>query len=267
MDEQSDPNFLKKEAYDNSSDLDTRTEIQEAFSLRQVSWFRWLYQRIDLPQAGFVLELGCGPGDLWLENASRLKADLKAYLSDLSEGMVVEARRRLKDLPLNFSYSSLDVQNIPLPSQSCRLVIANGLLDHTSDRVRSLDEIHRVLAPAGIFHTSTGSKQHLKEMEDIVRPFLAEAAFGGAPERFGLENGEKILSPWFCKIGVERYTDELLFTDPQPVAAYVLSEAAIRKSLTGVQRKEFLSYLQSEIDSRGEFRVKIEKGLFTAERD
>jgi ubiquinone/menaquinone biosynthesis C-methylase UbiE len=266
MDEQSDPDFLKREAYLSSNNLDIRTNIQENFSLRQESWFKWLFERIELSPGGITLELGCGPGDLWSDNAVKINPDLNLVLSDLSKGMVLEARRRLKEDRGKFDFCLIDVQNIPFQEQTCQTIIANGLLDHTPDRVQSLREIHRVLTPGGKFYTSTGSKRHLKEMEDLVRPFIKEVDFGGAPERFGIENGEKILSPWFCRITMESYEDELLFTDPRPVAAYILSEAAIRKNLTDGQRKEFYKYLQSEIKRRGKFRVRVEKALFTAER-
>jgi ubiquinone/menaquinone biosynthesis C-methylase UbiE len=266
MGDQSDPDFLKNEAYDNSQDLDIRTEIQEIFGLRQEKWFRWLFNRIALSQSGLNLELGCGPGDLWHDNAKKIKKGLRLILSDLSEGMVYEARRRLKDMSALFSYCALDVQTIPIDDQLCQTLIANGVLDHTPDRVHSLEEFHRVLAPGGVFYTSTGSKRHLKEMEELVQPFTQGASFGGAPERFGMENGEKILSPWFCRVHLERYEDELTFNDALPVAAYVLSEAAVRKSLTIEKRKEFLHYLDSEIARRGSFKVQVEKGLFIAER-
>jgi ubiquinone/menaquinone biosynthesis C-methylase UbiE len=266
MDEQSDPDFLKSEEYKSSKDLDIRMDIQEQFSLRQENWFTWLYERINIPEGKINLELGSGPGDLWSDNAGKIKPGLQMLLSDLSEGMIIEARRRIKNISAFFDFCVLDVQSIPLPENTCQAVIANGLLDHTPDRVQSLSEIHRVLSPNGKLLTSTGSQRHLKEMEDLVHPYLEKADFGGAPERFGLENGEKILSPWFVNIRLERYEDELLFTDPHPVAAYILSEAAVRKNLSEEQKKEFLRYLQTEIDRRGELRVRVEKGLFTAER-
>jgi ubiquinone/menaquinone biosynthesis C-methylase UbiE len=266
MDEQVDPDFLKNEAYDNSQDLDIRKDIQDSYSLRQENWFRWLYKRIKLSGDGLKLEVGCGPGDLWSDNSGELHQGFRVLLTDFSEGMVNEARRRLREIPALFSFCALDVQYIPLQSSGCQTVIANGVLDHTPDRVRTLDEIHRVLAPGGVFYTSTGSKRHLREMEELVRPFTEEANFGGAPERFGVENGERILLPWFNPVQLVRYEDKLVFSDPLPVAAYVLSEAAVRKSLTKGKRKEFLQYLQSEIDQRGSFTVKLEKGLFIAQR-
>jgi methylase of polypeptide subunit release factors len=92
----SDQQYLKSDQYKDSSNLDARVEIHKRFSVNLYGWMTWVFDRLlKLPEDAKILELGCGPGYLWVENADRIPARWNITLSDLSSGMLDAAWRNL----------------------------------------------------------------------------------------------------------------------------------------------------------------------------
>jgi ubiquinone/menaquinone biosynthesis C-methylase UbiE len=262
--EQLDPDFLKNEAYGGAGDLKTRIQIQEEYNTSPFNWFHWLYQRFDLPSQSRILELGCGPGDLWQKNFDRMPPGWEIILSDFSLGMLQEVWRSEAFVGSRFKFCALDAHAIPFPDDHFDAVIASGLIDHLSVRERGLEEIRRVLKSGGKFYTTTGGRNHLKEFDEMVRLFLPEKDIGGDPERFGLENGEAILSPWFSEIRREDFHSELEFENAEPILDYIFSEGDVREEIKGELFDQFKSFLNSRFATHGSVRVTLEKGLFQA---
>lgn len=265
MEPQTDPDFLLNEAYSEATALNTRIEIQSRYSLNRYGWFHWLFDQLQIPANGRILELGCGPGHLWTENLSRLPADWQLVLTDFSEGMVEEARQKLGDRP-NVTFQLLDAQAIPLPDNHFDAVIANGIYDHIPHRKQAFAETQRVLKPGGRLYASAGGRHHLQQLEALVRPFVPDADYGGAPERFGLENGQALLSAWFSGVQQLLYEDTLIFREAYPIIAYILSEAAVRPKLTSQRLRDMLHHIQERLAAEGEIRVTVQKGLFAAHK-
>ena len=63
-----------------------------------------------------MLELGCGPGALWQQNADRLPARTKIVLSDFSAGVVHEARANLGQRSHAAQFCQLDAGAVPFKS-------------------------------------------------------------------------------------------------------------------------------------------------------
>lgn len=153
MPEQTDPNFLANEEYPDASALGTRIRIQERYRTHPQNWFEWIFDRLEMLPEARILELGCGPGDVWLKNRTRLPAGWKLVLTDLSPGMLADARLRLRGAGLTdrLQWAAVDLQAIPFTEDVFEAVIGNGVLDHVPDRVRALNEIRRVLKPGEAF--------------------------------------------------------------------------------------------------------------------
>lgn len=264
MEPQTDPEFLTSQEYNQTDPLNTRINIQNLYGRNRYGWFHWLFDQLrDVPADGLILELGCGPGTMWRENLNRLPANWQIVLSDFSEAMVEEARQQLTGRPA-FAFQLLDAQAIASPDNHFDAVIANGIYDHVPHRKQAFAETVRVLKPGGRLYASAGGRNHLQQLEELVRPFVPNADFGGAPERFGLENGQTLLSAWFEDVKRSDYEDTLIFRDPHPIVAYILSEAAVRPHLTGPRLRQLLRHLRDKLAAEGEIYVTVQKGLFSA---
>jgi ubiquinone/menaquinone biosynthesis C-methylase UbiE len=274
MNEQTDSDFLKNEAYEDASHLQMRQRLTERYRAREPGWFAWLYDQLALPTDGFILDLGCGPGDVWLKNEADVCLKRPSILTDLSSGMVADARQRLARSKNRgngqlsqsgaFYFAAANAENIPFACQQFDVVLALGLLDHVPHRQQALAEIQRILKPHGRAYFSAGSPNHLQELNALLAPFLPEAPVGGDADRFGLHNGQALLSPFFQSISLTRYENELCFDSAEPILRYVLSETAVKDHLTPINQKELKNKIAQTLAQQGEIRLTVEKGLFCA---
>ncbi len=133
--------------YKTDANLRARMNLHRRFGAHAIPWQQWVFAKLALPDSAHVLEIGCGPGALWQENAACLLPGWTIVLSDLSPGMVEQARRNLQPsgqpVDSSFQYIVGDVQSIPCVTGVFDVVIANHMLYHVPDRVRALAEIAR----------------------------------------------------------------------------------------------------------------------------
>ena len=150
-----------------------------------------------LPVSGYV-EVGCGDGTFWKENLDTLPDNLVVVLSDISNGMLRDARRTLELTPPAFLSGPLTVRQFPMGTKF-DLVIANHVLFYCDDISAACAEIARVLKPGGTFLCSTYGQEHMKEISQLVSSFDDRIVLSSTKlyDRFGKENGRDILSPYF----------------------------------------------------------------------
>ena len=78
----SDPQTL--EQYRNAANLRARIDLHRRFSTSPISWNRWVFDQMRLPEGARVLELGAGTGLLWSENRDRLPGGVQAQVRELA---------------------------------------------------------------------------------------------------------------------------------------------------------------------------------------
>lgn len=261
MKHQTDSDYLQHHAYGDARDLQLRQQIQSLYRVHSQSWRQWLFEQLELPENGRILELGCGAGSFWAQNAPHLPPHVDCCLSDLSPGMVTAARKRLSGLDASFSFAVLDGLALPFAADTFDVVLAFGVLDHLPDVSAGLAAVRRVLRPSGVFYAAAGDPAHLQQIDALVRPFLPEASYGGDAHRFGLQNGAQQLAPFFARVGQRPYLNELVFREPDPLLAYVLSEPEMRSRFTRAILTDFKAHVARTLAARGEVRVTVKKGL------
>jgi SAM-dependent methyltransferase len=251
--------------YRDASNLDARVDLYR-FAQDPVRWPDWLWERIGLRAGERVLDAGAGPGSLWRDNAARLPTDLHVTVSDLSEGMVKEARRRLADAPGAFTFERIDVQRIPKRDASFDVVIANHMLYHVPDRANAIGELHRVLVPGGRLYATTNAWTHLIELRELGRRFgLASEMLPPEriPDYFDLETGARELSARFPELRLFRRSDALEVTDADALCAY-LDSMAERSAYRARVLERIRQEVALQIERLGSFHVSIAIGLFEA---
>ena len=260
----SDPNYVHNQ-YANASNLNARLALHACFSTNPYGWFLWVFDRLlELPSQARILELGCGSGGVWKANLERIPSKWEITLTDLSEGMVAEAKQALQSVGRNIRFGLADVQAIPYPDDSFDAVIANHMLFHAPDVSRALSEIHRVLAPGGRLFAATNGDAHLCELAALIKQFAPGADVGvkAQSSSFSLENGGEQLARHFSLVRLERYEDGLTVTEVEPLVAYVLSTGA--KEAIQSRLAEFAALAQAQINSKGAFYISKDTGLFIA---
>ena len=256
---------LLKQQYQNASNLNARIALHARFSLNPYGWHRWVFDQFAFPVQCHVLELGCGPGTLWLKNQERIPADWNVTLSDFSVGMVEEAQHNLANVAPSFTFHQIDAQSIPLPDSSLDAVIANHMLYHVPDRSKAFAEVRRVLKPTGTFYAATNGRDHLREISQMQERFDIPDTIGTHIDEFCLENGAEQLAPSFDHVTLRRYEDGLRVTEVEPLVAFILSMSDAPSK--GDARIEALQeFVADELTREKAFHISKSTGLFLASK-
>ncbi|MEO8433348.1 MAG: class I SAM-dependent methyltransferase [Pyrinomonadaceae bacterium] len=93
-----------------------------------------------------VLEIGCGLGT---DGAQFAEAGADYTGVDLTDAAVELARKRFELFNLNGTFATADAENLDFKDESFDLVYSHGVLHHTPDTQKAINEVHRVLRPGG----------------------------------------------------------------------------------------------------------------------
>ncbi len=281
--------------YRNSGNISARIELHKNYSNNKKGWFPWLFEEIgfdeyiskiksagknagdnDLKQSRItVLEIGCGNGAFWRENIKKIPADMHIILSDVSLGMINDARTLLKKeagrseklnriIEENFEFREFNANSIPLNDESVDIVIANHMLFYFDKPEKVLSEIKRVLKKGGFIFASTYGSEHMKEITDLVKEFDERIALAAKDLYlvFGLENGEKILKKYFSDIRKNVYDDFLFVDKAEPLLEYIMSCHGNQRRYIPDRYKEFKAFVEKK--TKKGFKITKDSGYFKA---
>jgi ubiquinone/menaquinone biosynthesis C-methylase UbiE len=250
-----------KDQYRDGTNLDARIALHARFTTAPRPWTAWVFDHLDLQCDARVLEIGCGTGLLWRRNRERIPASWRLMLTDFSFGMVETARAA--GVVANFVQT--DAQAVPFPDEYFDAVIANHMLYHVPDLLRALLEIRRVLKPGGKFFATTNSIAHMREVDELTSRFGIHP--GSATLTFTLENGEPILAKHFASVRRIDFTDTLVVTQVEPLAAYVFSMSSAQKIRGNEDEQQLRQLIAERIAREGAFRITNAAGLFVATKE
>lgn len=250
-----------KTQYQNAGNITARIRLHQMYSQNKTGWFPWIYENCPISSGIHILEIGCGDGTLWTENLTRLPADLSVTLSDISEGMLRDVQRKLGN-DSRFSFETFDCHYIPYEKDSFDLILANHVLFYCQDIAQVLSECKRVLTPKGTFLCSAYGSCHMKEITALVQEFDSRIQLSADRlyERFGLENGTALLTPFFSTIKQLFYEDSLLVTDAEPLIEYVLSCHGNQNQYLLNRYQEFRRFVEKK--TKKGFFITKDAGLF-----
>lgn len=252
--------------YQNATNISARIRLHRDYSSNRQGWFPWIYEKCQITDGQQILELGCGNGALWAGNLHILPRCLHVCLSDISEGMLRDARRNIGQEDARFSFHTFDCSDIPFPENSFDLVIANHVLFYCRNLPRVQEEIQRVLKPEGRFICSTYGRAHMKEISELVQQFDSRIVLSAEKlyERFGLENGQQILESFFSSVTCLRYEDSITLDRAEPLIEYILSCHGNQNQILLERYKDFRSFTEKKT-AHG-FHITKDAGIFLCRR-
>ena len=259
-----DQQYLTKDQYKDSSNLDARIAIHQRFSTNPQGWYHWIFDiLLGLPQNANVLELGCGAGTMWKECADKIPSGWVITLTDLSDGMLDSAWRNLVPLGRSFKFEKVDAQTIPYNDDTFDVVIANHMLYHVPDRKKALAEIKRVLKDDGCLIATTVGEDHMKGMYSWLKRVNLNSRADMFSNPFTLESGMSQLKEVFSSIEKIQYLDNLRVTEIAPLMKYIHSSIGV-EDLSTVEIGELEKELTAVLEKDGEIIITKDSGLFKA---
>jgi len=232
-----------KKQYQNESNISARISLHRDYSTNKDGWFPWIYRHCGLSEEYTVLEIGCGNGELWLENFDKLPRKINIMLSDISKGMIKDVKKSIKDNRFNFDV--FDACEIPYGDNCFDVVIANHMLFYCKDVNRVISECYRVLKSNGILVCSTYGRNHMKEITDLVKNFNSDIVLSknNLFDKFGKENGKELLNKYFNEVNCYEYDDSIVIDKSEPLIRYILSCHGNQNFLLVNSYKEFRDYV------------------------
>lgn len=254
-----------KTQYQNAANITARIRLHSLYSTNPLGWFVWLYQQASIQDGMKILEIGCGNGALWQQNLSVLPPHVQIVLSDISAGMIHDVQNRFRN-DARFSYMVFDAAHMPFDDNTFDLVIANHMLFYCDDLSQVLQECARVLKVNGHLEASTYSSRHMKEITELVQSFSPQIVLSKDKlyEKFGLDHGAQLLSPYFRDIERRKYQDSIVLHEAEPLIAYILSCHGNQNQLLLDRYKEFHDYVVKM--TAGGFTITKDAGVFLAEK-
>lgn len=251
--------------YKNATNISARIRLHRDYSVNKEGWFPWLFSKLHLKSGMKILELGAGNGALWSQNIAKVPAGVTVVLSDISEGMLADAKKTIGDHS-QFQYAVFDAQKIPFADNTFDLVIANHMLFYCDDIPKTLKEVRRVLKPGASFVCSTYSKRHMHEITDLVQSYNSNIVLSSTNlyERFGLDNGKQILQPYFKDVTCHKYQDAIELSESMPIISYILSCHGNQNSILLDHYQDFKQYVDSKVENG--FYITKDAGYFSCKK-
>ena len=249
-----------KTQYLNSTNVAARIRLHSEYSVNQEGWFPWLYRMSEIQDGMNILEIGCGNGALWLENMNYIPPHVHITLSDISDGMLRDAKNSINDE--RFSFSCFNAEKIPFEDERFDVVYANHMLFYCDDIDLVLKECHRVLKKSGKLICSTYSKRHMKEITELVQEFDKDIVLSSDVlyERFGLDNGNNILNRYFDSVECIRYEDSIEISDSEPLINYIVSCHGNQNRILIDHYREFRDFVADKV--KNGFHITKDAGIF-----
>jgi SAM-dependent methyltransferase len=265
-----DPTYLLTRQYSNAEKLNVRIDLHRRFSTNPYGWHCFVFDHLlaALPRHAVILEIGCGPADLWRTTLDRLPPDWHVTLADFSPGMLDAARQALAP-SLQFIFAVADAQSLPFPDAAFDAAVANHMLYHVPDRAKALSELRRVLKPTGVLFAATNGERHMAELTDFATQASTLEAWRGTAEliaAFSLENARDQLASYFPKVALAPYDDALDVTEAAPLIAYIQSLYG-GTQLSPDQLTRLHHSVDDQIAAHGAVHITKSAGLFIASKN
>ena len=259
-----DREYLRRVQYGSAVNLNARIQIHKRFTTSNRTWEDFVFEH--LPDLGgkSLLALGCGNAVQWRTNQHRFAPDASIILTDLSEGMLQEARADLRE-NARFTLRRMDASKLEFEDNRFDFVTANHMLYHVPDIDQTLAEVTRVLKPGGAMMAATNGANYMIDLDVLLTEFWP--AYGGLHTmslKFNLINGTEQLQAWFAKVEKRLYLGDLWVTEAQPLVEYAFSLPRVQQLIPLEQREAMRAFFQARIDRSGGILIRKETGLFLA---
>lgn len=253
--------YLKKEQYKSSSNLEARIAIHQKFRTNPESFYSWIWNHLNIKEPIKILEIGCGTGEFWLENYSKLPKDSQILMTDFSDGMIEKAKSKVKFE--NIKFETAEIENLSYNDNSYDLVMAHHVIYHASNKDNALSELKRVVKPDGHVSITTNSKKHMQNVYTISHSIDENFSMVRNIDGFTEEDAEIQLPKYFSKTTKLIYEDLLKVTDLDIMIGYLKSTTEPRKmDLKDNFYEQFANIVKKEIQEKGYFGILKRSPLF-----
>ncbi len=166
-------------------------------------------KRIDAVPSSIILEIASGTGRVTRHIGERIPPSAKLIASDISEEMLAVAKKKLRDLDID--WQNIDAQQLPFRDNSIDLVVCCFGYMFVPDKPKAFAEAYRVLKPGGVLLFTTWDKLEKNPTSYISRNIAKKYLEGPLPESYNLAtsmNDEAVINSLLRNAGFEKISVE-----------------------------------------------------------
>lgn len=225
--------YLVKNQYNGTVNFRYRTKLFDyGVNVDLREWEAEQYQGLfSLNNCEAILETGCGDGTFWKYASSSIFTLPQLVLTDLSAAMLDECSLNLSSIHSRFciSYQQADMDNLSFPLCQFDAVLAHNVIYHSSNPVRAIESITKILKPTGFLGLSVlchDVNQSIWKLAHEINDMVPDESFTA---KFSDSEVLKLLPLYFNHIETRDYKNQLHFTESEPVVKMVKSSPIVQK--------------------------------------
>lgn len=179
-----------------------------------------LLEKAQLQAGEDVLDVACGTGLVTLPAADAVAPDGTVLATDLSEGMLEFSREAAANSNVdNVSFERMDAESLDLPGGSFDVTLCSLGLMYVPNPERALQEMHRVLVPAGRAAAVVWGRRDRCGWAEIFPIMDRRVQSEVCPLFFQLGTGEALGDAFrgagFTNVTTERFSVTLPYNTPE----------------------------------------------------
>jgi SAM-dependent methyltransferase len=135
----------------------------------------WLAELCNIEKGMHVLDVGCGIGVSTFSILKTVGQKGKVIGVDISNSFISQALQRKEEMKIpNISFMPGNADDLDFPNNTFDRVVSNFVLQQVSDRLKTIQEMKRVLRPGGYLGFTLPALEHYKEFREITASVLKE---------------------------------------------------------------------------------------------
>lgn len=191
--------FIKEVNWGTEAFFNKAERIRYKYHYYLPSLFDWITEQ---KPHGQLLEIGCSMGTDLLQLARR---GLQVTGIDLTEKGIDLARQRFQLYQIPAVLKVDDAENLSFADNSFDVVYSFGVLHHTPDTQKSIDEVYRVLKPGGL---AVIMLYHRNSLNYLIHRLINQPFDGNRRDRCPIERTYtqaqvKVMFSQFAKVRLE----------------------------------------------------------------
>lgn len=161
---------------DMESPFDYRYRFYEIYSENQQDWFGWVYDQLQLSAGDFVLDMGCGYGNLWIRNWTRIPEGVTVTAVDKLNSAIdsmerfYQEHKKFLNQGVKFIFLREDLEHISAKvlEHQYDCVVANHLWDFITDKDTLMEAAKRMLKRQGFMLSTYSSYGFMEEVSRLT---------------------------------------------------------------------------------------------------
>lgn len=234
---------------------DFRYSLYERYGTSRQRWHEWLFDRLLLKPGLRVLDVGCGHGNVWHKNWTRIPRGCRITLLDKEmrglqylHGIYQERQGELAPETC-FSFFCEDAERWECTEAGYDLILAGHLWSYIREKEGLLGRLHRGLTEGGRLVSTFTSQVSVRDVNRILEPVLGRRVLGAYEERRQtfMAQMEGLFAGEFGRVSQMVFHNSLRIEQPEKLFRYLCGLDGELEARIKSREQEVRRYLQESV--------------------